>query len=313
MYELKSLRDAFGEALVELGKTNPDVIVLDADVSSSTKTCAFAGVFPKRFFNLGVAEANMMDIAAGLAATGKIPFVSTFSFLASLKAIEQLRSSIAYSKLNVKIAGGYAGLSDSFDGASHQSICDIAVIRSLPNMTLIVPVDAIEVRKAVMAAAKYAGPVYLRLCRNEVPIISEEEMDFTIGKGIVRREGFDVTIVVTGILLDESLKAAEALAKKKISVRVIEIHTIKPIDKDIIVKAAGETKGIVTVEEHSIVGGLGSAVCEIVSFHHPCRVEMVGIEDRFAESGHYNELLEKYILKNKVIEEKCRNILRKEK
>jgi transketolase len=310
MVKMVAVRDSFGEALVELGRENPDVVVLDADVSSSTKTILFGKAFPDRFFNFGVAEANMMDAAAGFATVGKIPFASTFGFLTTLKAGEQVRSSIAYPKLNVKICGGYGGLSDSFDGVSHHSIYDLAIMRATPNMTVVVASDDILTRKAVKAIARYQGPVYFRLCRNEVPVLENEDRTFEIGKGILLRDGSDVTIVVTGILVSNALDAAERLKKEGIQARVIEIHTLKPLDEEMVIKAAKETKGIVTVEEHTIIGGLGSAVAECLVKHCPSRVEMVGIQDTFAETGPYDALLEKYILADHAIERSCRKLLK---
>jgi len=289
-----TIRDAFGEALVDLGYKNNKVVVLDADVSHSTKTIKFGEKFPDRFFNIGVAEANMMNIAAGFATCGFIPFVSTFSFLACLRAGEQIRTSVAYPKLNVKIAAGYGGLSDSYDGTTHQSVCDIAIARSIPNMTVIVVADAQEAKIAVPAIAKYEGPVFFRLSRAEVPIIFNEDHRFEIGKGNLLKEGSDVTLVATGIMVARSLEALGRLEKEGINARVIEIHTIKPLDKKILIKAAKETGAIVTIEEHSILGGLGSAVAELLTKHQPVPMEMVGILDTFAESGSYEELLDKY-------------------
>lgn len=309
MAKMVAIRESFGEALVELGKENPDVVVLDADVSSSTRTVLFGKAFPDRFFNFGVAEANMMDAAAGFAAAGKIPFASTFGFLSTLKAGEQLRSSIAYPKLNVKVCGGYGGLSDSYDGVSHHSIYDLAIMRATPNMTVIVASDDILTRKAVKVIAEWKGPVYLRLSRNEVPVLENENRHFEIGKGILLREGTDVAILVTGILVSKALEAAEGLRKEGIAARVIEIHTLKPLDEEIVIKAAKETKGIVTVEEHTVIGGLGSAVAECLVKHYPARVEMVGIQDTFAETGPYDALLEKYILTNHSIQRSCRKLL----
>jgi transketolase len=309
MLKMVALRDSFGEALVELGRENSEVVVLDADVSSSTKTALFGKAFPDRFFNFGVAEANMMDAAAGFATVGKIPFASTFGFLTTLRAGEQIRSSIAYPNLNVKVCGSYGGLSDSFDGVSHQTIYDLAIMRATPNMTVVVASDDILTRKAVKAIAYYRGPVYLRLCRNEVPVLENEDRAFEIGKGILLRDGADVTILVTGILVAKALDAAERLKKEGIHARVIEIHTLKPLDEEIIIKAARETKGIVTVEEHSSIGGLGSAVAECVVKHCPVRVEMVAIRDTFAETGPYDALLEKYVLNNRLIERSCKKLL----
>lgn len=295
MDNFASIRDAFGRALVKLGEKNEKVVVLDADVSTSTRTAFFKDKFPDRFFNFGVAEGNMMDVAAGLALVGKIPFASTFSSLASLRALEQIRTSIAYPKLNVKIAGGYGGLSDFKDGPTHHSICDLAIIRSIPNMTLIVPADAIETEKAVYAVAQYEGPVYLRLSRAEVPMLFDENYKIEIGKGNLLKDGTDVTLIATGIMVVRVLKAAKVLEKEeKISAKVIEIHTLKPLDVDIIIRAADETGAIVTAEEHSIIGGLAGAVAEVIVEKKPVPMERVGIEDTFTESGQYNELLEKY-------------------
>lgn len=295
MDNFASIRDAFGRALVKLGEKNEKVVVLDADVSTSTRTAFFKDKFPDRFFNFGVAEGNMMDVAAGLALVGKIPFASTFSSLASLRALEQIRTSIAYPNLNVKIAGGYGGLSDFKDGPTHHSICDLAIIRSIPNMTLIVPADAIETEKAVYAVAQYVGPVYLRLSRAEVPVIFDENYKMEIGKGNLLKDGTDVTLIATGIMVVRVLKAAKVLEKEeKISAKVIEIHTLKPLDVDIIIRAADETGAIVTAEEHSIIGGLAGAVAEVIVEKKPVPMERVGIEDTFTESGQYNELLEKY-------------------
>ena len=309
MLKMIALRDSFGEALVELGRDNSEVVVLDADVSSSTKTALFGKAFPDRFFNFGIAEANMMDAAAGFATVGKIPFASTFGFLTTLRAGEQVRSSIAYPNLNVKICGSYGGLSDSFDGVSHQTIYDLAIMRATPNMTVVVVSDDILTRKAVQAIAKYRGPVYLRLCRNEVPVLENEDRTFEIGKGILLRDGADVTILVTGVLVSKALDAAERLKKEGVRARVIEIHTLKPLDEEIIIKAARETKGIVTVEEHSSIGGLGSAVAECVVKHCPVRVEIIAIRDTFSETGPYDVLLEKYVLTNHSIERSCKLLL----
>lgn len=309
MLKMVALRDSFGEALVELGRDNSEVVVLDADVSSSTKTALFGKAFPDRFFNFGIAEANMMDAAAGFATVGKIPFASTFGFLTTLRAGEQVRSSIAYPNLNVKICGSYGGLSDSFDGVSHQTIYDLAIMRATPNMTVVVVSDDILTRKAVQAIAKYRGPVYLRLCRNEVPVLENEDRTFEIGKGILLRDGADVTILVTGVLVSKALDAAERLKKEGVRARVIEIHTLKPLDEEIIIKAARETKGIVTVEEHSSIGGLGSAVAECVVKHCPVRVEIIAIRDTFSETGPYDVLLEKYVLTNHSIERSCKLLL----
>lgn len=307
----KALREEFGETLVDLGRKNEDIVVLDADVSSSTRTLYFAQQFPQRFFNLGIAEANMMDIAAGLATTGKIPIVSSFSFLTTMRACEQMRSSIAYTGVNVKIAGGYSGLSDSYDGPSHQSVFDLAIVRSMPNMTVLVPSDALSTRKAIYAMVQIKGPVFLRLCRNEVPLLYSENMEFKIGKGRLWREGTDVTIISTGIVLAKVLETADELQSEGISARVLELPTLKPLDEEAIVECARLTRGIVTVEEHSIIGGLGSAVTEVVTKHYPTQVQRIGIEDTFAESGPYPALLDKYIFKGDLLKRHCQELAAK--
>ncbi len=314
MDNFASIRDAFGRALVKLGEKNEKVVVLDADVSTSTRTAFFKDKFPDRFFNFGVAEGNMMDVATGLALVGKIPFASTFSSLASLRALEQIRTSIAYPNLNVKIAGGYGGLSDFKDGPTHHSICDLAIIRSIPNMTLIVPADAIETEKAVYAVAQYVGPVYLRLSRAEVPVIFDENYKMEIGKGNLLKDGTDVTLIATGIMVDRVLKAAKVLEKEeKISAKVIEIHTLKPLDVDIIIRAADETGAIVTAEEHSIIGGLAGAVAEVIVEKKPVPMERVGIKDTFTESGQYNELLEKYGMGMKNVIDAAKKVMKRKK
>lgn len=313
MTEKVAIRDAFGEALLELGEKNKKVVVLDADVSHSTRTIKFGERFSDRFFNLGVAEANMMNIAAGLATCGFIPFVSTFSFLACLRAGEQIRTSVAYPKLNVKIAAGYAGLSASYDGTTHQSVCDIAIARSIPNLTVIVVADAQETKTAVPAIAQYDGPVFFRLSRAEVPVIFDESHRFQIGKGNLLKEGSDITLIATGIMIARALEAADKLEKEGISTRVLEIHTIKPLDERIVLQAAKETRAIVTVEEHSILGGLGSTIAELLVKHYPVPVEMVGILDTFAESGDYEELLDKYGMAVSNIIEAAKKVLKRRK
>jgi len=308
-----AIRDAFGEALVGLGEKNEKVVVLDADVSCSTRTIKFGERFPHRFFNLGVAEANMMNIAAGLATCGFIPFVSTFSFLACLRSGEQIRTSVAYPRLNVKIAAGYGGLSDSYDGTTHQSVCDIAIARSIPNLKVIVVADAQETKIAVPAIAQCEGPVFFRLSRAEVPVIFDESHQFQIGRGNLLRKGSDVTLIAAGVMVARTLEAADKLEKERVSTQVLEIHTIKPLDERLIIQAAKETGGIVTAEEHSILGGLGSAVAELLVKHHPVPVEMVGISDTFAESGGYEELLDKYGMGVSDIVKAAKRILKKRK
>jgi len=294
MAELRSMRKAYGEALAELGATNPDVVVLDADVSASTQTWMFRQKYPDRFFNVGVAEANMVDVAVGLALAGKIPFANTFAFLIALRAAEQVRTCVAYAKTNVKLVASYAGLSDAFDGPTHHAICDLAVVRSLPNMTVVVVADAVEVKKAVPAVAEYDGPVYLRVSRAEVPVIFDERHEVHIGQGVTLREGGDVTLIGTGIMVGRCTEAAEVLRREGIDARIIEIHTLKPIDEGLIVQAAQETGAIVTAEEHSIIGGLGGAVTEVLSSQCPVPILRVGIADTFTETGPYEALLDRY-------------------
>lgn len=288
------MREIYGRTLVELGRENPDIVVLDSDVAHSTKTIYFGSEFPERFFNFGIQEANMADVAAGMAAVGLIPFINTFSFLATLRASEQIRTSIAYNDLNVKIVGAYGGLSDSYDGASHQSVFDLAVMRSMPHMTVIVPSDNSETREAVLTAAALSGPVYLRLCRNETADIFDAGHEFRLGSSNLLRDGKDLTLVVTGILAERVLKAAEALGAEGIQCRVLQISSIKPIDVPALRQASEETGALVTVEEHNIIGGLGSAVAEVLASTRPAPLERVGIQDTFAESGDYNQLLDKY-------------------
>jgi transketolase len=305
-------REAYGKVLVDLGKQNEDIVVLDADLSKSTKTSSFGKVFPNRFFNMGISEQNLMGTAAGLAASGKIPFASTFAMFATGRAFEIIRNSICYPKLNVKVCATHAGITVGEDGASHQALEDIACMRAIPNMTVINPADAISAEALIYAASEYKGPVYIRLGRAKVPVIyNKEDYEFEIGKGIEVKEGQDVTIIATGIMVDKALKAREDLLKEGISARVIDIHTIKPIDKDIIIKATKETKAIVTVEEHNILGGLGSAVAEVVVENSPVPMKMIGINDTFGESGKPDQLLEKYGLTQENIFNKVKELLNK--
>ena len=289
-------REAYGEILKELGEKHKNIVVLDADLSKSTKTAVFAKAFPERFFNVGIAEQNLMGIGAGLAAGGKIPFVSTFAMFAAGRAFEQIRNSICYPKLNVKIAATHAGLTVGEDGASHQSIEDISLMRSIPNMTVIVPADAEETRKAITFAANYDGPVYIRLGRMAVPDLVSADYQFEHGKAVQLADGKDVTLIATGIMVGSAKQAAEILKEAGISARVLNIHTIKPIDRDAIVKAAADTGAIVTCEEHSIIGGLGSAVAEVLVENCPVPMERVGVKDTFGESGTPSTLLVKYNL-----------------
>ena len=288
-------RDAYGKTLVELGRENRDIVVLDADLSKSTKTVMFAREFPDRFFNMGIAEQNLMGTAAGLAAGGKIPFASTFAMFATGRAFEPIRNSIAYPRLNVKIAATHAGLTVGEDGASHQCLEDIAVMRVIPEMTVMCPADGVETQAVVRAAAEYVGPVYIRLGRAKVPdLYDKTEYKFEWGKGVTLRDGSDVTIIATGIMVAAALEAADDLKKSGIDTRVIDIHTIKPIDRDLVKKAAVETGAVVTAEEHNIIGGLGSAVAEVLGELAPVPVIRVGVGDTFGESGTADELLIKY-------------------
>ena len=292
----KATREAYGEALKELGAKCDNIVVLDADLSKSTKTNEFAKAYPERFINVGIAEQNLMGTAAGLAAAGKIPFASTFAMFATGRAYEQIRNSICYPKLNVKIAATHAGLTVGEDGASHQSIEDISLMRTIPNMTVIVPADAAETRQAVLFAAQYKGPVYLRLGRMAVDDVSGEGYEFQHGKAVTLAEGSDVTLIATGVMVGPAKQAAAELSQAGVSARVLNIHTIKPIDQEAIAKAARETGAIVTCEEHSIIGGLGSAVAEVLVGSVPVPLERVGVLDTFGESGTPSALLVKYKL-----------------
>jgi len=297
-------REAYGKALAELANSNENIVVLDADLSKSTKTADFKAVCEERFFNMGIAEANMMGVAAGLSTCGKIPYVSTFAMFAAGRAFEQIRNSICYPKLNVKICATHAGLTVGEDGASHQAIEDLSLMRSIPNMTVICPADAVETTAAIKAISEYEGPCYVRLGRAAVNIINDESTyKFEIGKGVTLADGNDVTIIATGIMVDVALEAKEELKKDGINARVINIHTLKPIDKEILIKAAKATGAIVTVEEHNVIGGLGSAVSEVLSEEIPVPVLKVGIQDTFGESGLPDQLLKAYGLTvNNVIE-----------
>ena len=284
-------RDAYGKALVELGEKNPDVLVLDADLAAATKTGAFKKAFPERFFDTGIAESNMMGVAAGLATTGYTVFASSFAMFSAGRAFEQVRNTIAYPHLNVKIGATHAGISVGEDGASHQCCEDIALMRSIPGMVIINPADDIEARAAVFAAAEHNGPVYMRFGRLAVPRIFDESYKFEIGKAVTLKEGSDVTIIATGLMVNEALIAAEELSKEGISAEVINMHTIKPLDKDAIIKSAKKTGCIVTAEEHNVVGGMGDAVCDAVCSEYPVPVVKVGVEDTFGKSGPAVELL----------------------
>ena len=297
MSEVKKIatRESYGNALAELGAQNPNIVVLDADLAGATKTGIFKKAFPERHIDCGIAEGNMMGVAAGLATCGKIPFASSFAMFAAGRAFEQVRNSIGYPHLNVKIGATHAGISVGEDGATHQCNEDIAIMRTIPGMTIICPADDVEARAAVKAAAEYVGPVYMRFGRLAVPVINDRpDSKFEMGKGIVLREGKDLTIVANGLCVAASLEAAEKLAADGIDAKVINIHTIKPLDEELIVAAAKETGKVVTVEEHSIIGGLGGAVCECLSEKAPVPVKRIGINDVFGESGPAVALLEKY-------------------
>ncbi len=288
-------RESYGNALVEVGKENPDVVVLDADLANATKTGVFQKEFPERHIDCGIAECNMTGIAAGLSTCGKIPFISSFAMFAAGRNYEQVRNSIGYPHLNVKIGATHAGITVGEDGASHQCNEDIALMRTIPGMVVMCPADDIEAKACVMAAAKYEGPVYMRFGRAACPVINDRpDYKFEIGKGSVVREGKDVTIVATGILVDSALQAAEKLAAEGIDAEVINICTIKPIDRDLIIKSAKKTGKVVTCEEHSVIGGLGSAVCEVLSEECPVPVKRVGMQDVFGESGSAADLIHKY-------------------
>ncbi len=292
----KSTRQAYGEALVELGKINKDVVVLDADLTKSTKTALFQKEFPERHINVGISEADMVGTAAGLATCGKIAFASTFAMFAAGRAFDQIRNTVCYPKLNVKIAPTHAGISVGEDGGSHQSVEDMALMRAIPGMVVLSPADATETKKMVFAAAEYVGPVYIRMGRLDTEVLFDDSYDFQIGLANTIKDGNDVTIVATGLMVEQALKAAKILNEENISVRVINVGTIKPLDGETILKAAQETKFIITAEEHSVIGGLGSAVSEFLSETYPTLVKKLGIYDKFGQSGKGEELLIKYDL-----------------
>lgn len=280
-----SMREGYGRALAEYGAINPDVVVLDVDTSASTLTSFFAQRFPERFFNIGIAEPCMVDVAVGMALGGKIAFANGFAALLALRAVEQIRTCVCYARTNVKIGSSYAGLSDFKDGATHYSITDIAIMRAMPEMTVIVPADAVEAGKWVPLIAEYDGPVYLRISRAATIPVHDETLELAIGKGLRLRDGGDVTLIATGSMVGRSLRAAEQLAGEGIEARVLEIHTIKPIDAALILEAAQETGAVVTAEEHSVIGGLGGAVAEVLSGNCPTPLEVVGVADVFARTG----------------------------
>ena len=308
--EKKSTRVAYGEALVKLGKVNKDVVVLEADLSKSTMTAYFKKEFPERHINVGIAEADMIGTAAGIATTGKIPFASTFAHFAAGRAFDQIRNSVAYPQLNVKICPTHAGVSLGEDGGSHQSVEDMALMRAIPGMVVLSPADAVETEKMVFAAAEYKGPVYVRLGRLNIPVLFDENYKFEIGKAATLREGNDVAILATGLMVSEALEAAKLLEEKEIKARVVNVSTIKPLDTETVLKAAKECKFIVTSEEHSVIGGLGSAVSEYLSEVHPAKVVKHGIQDVFGQSADGETMLTNYGLRAKDIAETVLNNLK---
>lgn len=297
-------RQSYGETLVELGKENEKIVVLDADLAGATKTDLFAKEFPNRFFDMGIAEANMLGTAAGLATCGKIPYASTFAVFAAGRGYDQIRNSICYPKLNVKICATHAGITVGEDGATHQMLEDISLMRTLPNMTVISPSDDTQTRWAIREISKINGPVYVRLARLATPIIYEEKQEFEIGKAVQIGEGTDGTVFATGVMVAEAIKAQEELKEQGIHIRVVDVHTIKPIDKEMIIKCAKETKKLISIEDHSIIGGLGSAISEVLTEQYPTRLERIGIQDTFGKSGKAEALMEYFGLTSKAIVEK---------
>lgn len=289
--EKKATRQSYGESLEILGEKNKNIVVLDADLSSATKTSMFAKKYPDRFFDMGIAEANMVGVAAGMASCGKIPYISTFAAFAAGRAYDQIRSSVSYPKLNVKICATHSGITVGEDGATHQMVEDLALMRVLPNMTVISPSDDTETKWIINEIQKINGPVYVRLARLSTPIIYDEQQEFQIGKGVQIGDGTDATIFATGVTVAEAIKAKEELEKRGINVRVIDMHTIKPIDRDIIVKSAKETKKLISIEDHSIIGGLGGAISEVLTEEYPCKLIRLGIKDTFGKSGSAVELM----------------------
>ena len=300
---MKATRQSFGEKIVELGKFNKDILVLTGDLAGSTKVLDFKKEFPERFFDIGIAEQDMLSTAAGMATCGKIPFVADYAVFTAGRAYEQIRNSICYPNLNVKICGSHGGVSMGKDGATHQMLEDFSLMRALPNMTVMCTSDDLQTKWAVEEILKINGPVYLRLGRNATPEIYDENQKFEIGKGVQIGNGTDGTVIATGVTVNEALKAKEELEKQGINIRVVDMHTIKPIDKDIIIKSAKETKKIVTIEDHSIIGGLGSSVCEVLSENYPTKVTRIGMQDEFGRSGSGEELLKYFgICSEKIVE-----------
>jgi transketolase len=305
------MRESYGKTLVELGKENPDIIVLDADLSRSTMTQLFASAFPNRFFDCGIAEQNMVGIAAGLAASGKIPFASTFAVFAPGRCFDQIRMSIAQPGLNVKLVTTHGGITVGEDGTSHQSIEDLSLICSLPGFTVIVPADAIETAQAVRVAATSYGPFYIRLCRPKAPLVYNQDYSFNLGKAVTMRQGKDATIIAIGLMVSAALEAADNLKREDIDCRVLNIATLKPIDEATIIRAAAETRAIVTAEEHLEHGGLGSIIAQVTARHYPVPMEFVAIKDTYAKSGKPAELLQRYGLTAKDIEQAVRGVIKR--
>ena len=302
----KATRQSYGEALAELGEEKENIVVLDADLSSATKTNIFAKKFPERFFDMGIAEQDMVSTAAGMSTMGRVPFLSTFAVFAAGRAYDQIRNSVCYPKLNVKICATHAGITVGEDGATHQMLEDISIMRTLPNMIVISPSDDMQTKWAIKEAAKIKGPVYVRLSRLATPEIYNSQSEFEFGKGVQFGDGTDGTVIATGVTVAEALKAKEELENKGINIRIIDIHTIKPIDKDIIIKAAKETNKIITIEDHSIIGGLGTAVCEVLSENYPTKVIRMGIKDRFGTSGKAEELMKYFnITSEDIVKQFC--------
>lgn len=309
--EKKSIRSAYGKTLAELGKVNPNIVVLDADLSCSTQTKLFAQSFPERFFNMGIAEQNMMTTAAGLAKEGKIPFASTFAMFASGRAWEQIRNSIAYPKFNVKIVATHGGITVGEDGASHQALEDISIMRSIPNMTVIVPCDYNETVSVIKYAAEYNGPMYIRLARTSVVNVFDESYKFNPQKVVVVKEGTDVSVITNGETLAEVMDASDILAKKDINIEIIHCPVVKPIDKESVIKTAKKTGFVITVENHSVIGGLGSAVCEVLSEEYPVKVLRIGTNDEFGQSGEQRVLMDFYGLTGEKLAKRISDELKK--
>ncbi len=310
----KATRESFGEALCELAETNQDIVVLDADLAAATKTGIFQKAYPERFFDCGIAEGNMVGVAAGMAAAGKIPVAASFAMFATGRAFEQIRNSVAYPELNVKIAGSHAGISTGEDGATHQCIEDMGIMRAIPNMVVLNPADHWEMKAATKAAIEYNGPVYIRLGRLAIDSFNDPETyTFEWGKGITLHEGDDVAVIATGLVVNESLKAVKALEEEGINARLINIHTLKPIDREIVAKAARETGRIITVEEHNVIGGLADAVCEVVTEECPVKVTRIGVQDTFGFSGPAWELLDKFGLTAPHIADVIRQVVAEKK